>query len=303
LKAVAGVDKGALAEASRGCPWACEYCAKGPVRSAYSRRRLEFIKSEIRQLKKLGYNYAFFIDETFNLNSEALTALLETLKVEDMRFGFQGRADLVDEQMANYLAASGCVYAELGIDLIDDSVARNAGRRQRRVNAERGLKLCQAAIPIVRFNRLNARTYDFSRLYPQHQEFDWSTPADPVFPYPGAPFGERLMAAYGRTGFDWEFAERYSWWLRHEVRMQRAGVPYTDDVLAEMKDSFLNLSRSTALYLARVVEDQPVMSDFYIQNRTVLGHGGRLDLHHTGKERRGTPPASPGISDSDGEST
>lgn len=273
---------GLLMEASRGCPWSCAYCAKGPVRDAYTRRSLPALENELLQAKNAGYEYVFFIDETFNITSPHFYELLNLLRRSGLKFGFQGRPDLISAEIASDLAAAGCVYVELGIDVAEEELSRQVGRRQSLGSAEAGLEACRSNIPIVRFNRLNFTTLDYKALYPSLSTQDWNVPVDPVYPYPGSPLGEALMRMYGFDSYDWEFAQQYVWWLRIEVSIQRQSVTVDENVVEQLKNFFLTLSRDAARSVAEIVK--PFMDGSHIQelNKSIGGVGGGLHIDNTG---------------------
>jgi B12-binding domain/radical SAM domain protein of rhizo-twelve system len=77
-------------EASRGCPYACTFCAKIDFRDRYRRRRLDLLLAEIDALIRQGVGYLYFIDEIFLPQRP----LLEALCRRDVQFGIQTRIDL-----------------------------------------------------------------------------------------------------------------------------------------------------------------------------------------------------------------
>lgn len=266
-------QRGLLLEASRGCPWSCAYCAKAPVRDKFGRRPHHRLQVEIEQASRIGADYVFFIDETFNIDSPGLRQLLELLRGKDLRFGFQGRPDLIDEEMAAQLGDAGCVYVELGIDTVSDTLSSGIGRRQALQRAYEGLQACRDRIPLVRFNRLNLQTSDYLEMLGSAQE-DWEYPPDPAFPYPGARLGELVMQKYGYDTFDWDFARRYSWWLRIEVFLQRNLPTIGPGDVRNLQRAFLELAEPTASALA-VALHSPVQSpaEFYALNKIVMRKG------------------------------
>lgn len=252
-----------LAETSRGCPYRCDYCFKAPLRDRFARRPLRGLCDEWRQFDEAGVQYVFFIDETFNLTDEKFWPLLHSLSRTGFRFGCQARPDLITDEIAIALADAGCVYVECGIDTADPEVSSIVNRRLQVKKAWAGIESLAQHIPVVRYNRLNLRTADYSRaLGTTSAEVDWSVPPDPAFPYPNTRLGELIMRTYGKREFSWEFAEKYSWWLRLEVAIQRkAGllsrVPW---LLETLQASFLELP-STLVYLVcqwlNSVKDSP----------------------------------------------
>ena len=264
-----------LIEFSRGCPWSCSYCAKVPVRDKFERRPLGRVLEELQALEAAGVDYVFFIDETFNLPGNEFDELLNALSALSLSYGFQGRPDLITPRLAERLAKSGCVYAELGIDVALNDVSNEIGRKQKMSSAQLGISLLSELVPIVRFNRLNLQTLDYrERLgYPYQQ--GWSYPPDPTFPYPGSPLGDEWSKWYGSdTGeFDWESAERYGWWLRLEVMMQRSGHCPPDGELRVLMNKFLNMEPAHQREVASRFNNVSAPIEFQRENLSVLGNG------------------------------
>lgn len=282
-RSVFGHDaRGLLLESTRGCPWSCAYCAKGPVRDRYERRPLELISQELSTAVSLGYSYVFFVDETFNIPSDHLKAVLNLIRKSGLKFGFQGRPDLVTVDGARELAEAGCVYVELGVDVVGDLLSKDMGRRQKLNSAEGGLEACRNAIPVVRFNRLNMSTLDYVDMYPHDTSLTWDIPVDPIYPYPGSPLGEALMKHYSRGTFDWEFAEQYSWWLRIEVELQRSQPGLPAEIVRELQRNFLGMHKNVAAALVGLLPVGDTVGGIHELNKSVRGVGGKLNVRHSG---------------------
>jgi anaerobic magnesium-protoporphyrin IX monomethyl ester cyclase len=276
-QALGYLSSGALAEASRGCPWSCPYCSKGPVRDRYERRTIESIRREIECAVEVGFDYVFFIDETFNIPSDHLASVLDLIAETPLQFGFQGRPDLVTEAWAERMAAAGCVYSELGVDLVGVPEGAAAGRRQRLDHAERGLDVARQYFDVVRYNRLNATTLDYVDFFGD-PDIDWAQPADPIYPYPETVVGRLLMSRYGYIDFDWRFAETYSWWLRIEVFLQRSAPLLPRGSVESLRDIFLTLPDSAAEQLAEALEGVQNAQQILNSNKSIGGIGGELQL-------------------------
>jgi radical SAM superfamily enzyme YgiQ (UPF0313 family) len=103
---------GAEVEASRGCPYACTFCAKLDFRDRYRRRRLDLLLAEIDALIRQGVGYLYFIGEIFLPQRP----LLEALCQRDVRFGVQTRIDLWKPEMLDLLGEVGRVSVEAGVE-------------------------------------------------------------------------------------------------------------------------------------------------------------------------------------------
>jgi hypothetical protein len=239
------------------------------------------IANEIRQAEQSGYHYVFFIDETFNIESDHLDQLLQVLRGSSLTFGFQGRPDLMTEDLVKKLAEAGCVYAEFGVDVADAPLSRLVGRTQSRDRAETGLQIARSGIAVVRYNRLNFSTLDYSEMFPNLGGGSWDVPVDPIYPYPGTAVGDGVMARYGYPTFSWTFAQKYVWWLRMEVGLQRLAPGLTDGALRSLSDCFLALENTDAAVIARML--YPTVRDWSIHslNKAIDGDGGELHISNT----------------------
>ena len=121
-------------EASRGCPFACEFCLSSldiPVRQA----PLPALLEELQKLLDRGVRQFKFVDRTFNLNLQVSKALLEFF-LERHRSGlffhFEMIPDRLPEALREIIARfpAGALQFEVGIQSFNDDVCRLISRRQ-----------------------------------------------------------------------------------------------------------------------------------------------------------------------------
>lgn len=274
LSSLGKLSPSLLMETSKGCPYNCGYCFKSPLRDNFQRRAVLSIKQELEQAKSLGIKYIFFIDEIFNLPDKDFLPTLDCIAKFDIKFGFQGRPDLITQEIAQRLANSGCVYVELGFDAASTDISNNIKRSQKFEKAKEGLDICHNFIPIVRYNRLNFSTWDYSvRLKISDDSKDWDCPADPVYPYPNTDIGSKLMKLYGHQEYSWEFAERYVRWLRIEVGLQRDNT-YLQELgtdIPTLQKKFLQMDEDSMVELCKSLNDFETDYSFHISNRLIGG--------------------------------
>jgi anaerobic magnesium-protoporphyrin IX monomethyl ester cyclase len=200
-------------EASRGCPYACTFCAKDNFRDRYRRRPLGVILEELDALIRQGVRYVYFIDEIFLPNRE----LLAELAVRDVRFGVQTRIDLWKPEMLDALGAAGCVSIEAGVESVSD-----AGRRlldkdcrltteqltERLVHAKRSIAFVQASL-------LDSLADDPQGVEQWRQTLltqgVWANEPVPMYPYPGSPDYTRL----------WGTPDEQAWERAHEHYLEQ----------------------------------------------------------------------------------
>ena len=121
-------------EASRGCPFTCEFCLSSldiPVRAF----ALEPFLAELDALMARGAMQFKFVDRTFNLHLPTSRAILQFF-LDRWRDGmfvhFEMVPDRLPEQLRELISQfpAGGVQLEVGIQTFDDVTSKNISRRQ-----------------------------------------------------------------------------------------------------------------------------------------------------------------------------
>ena len=121
-------------EASRGCPFTCEFCLSSldvPVRQA----PLESFLQQLQRLHQRGVRHFKFVDRTFNLNLQVARAILgcfAALPQDGLLLHFEMVPDRLPDGLRDLIAgfAPGVLQFEVGIQTFDAEVARRIARRQ-----------------------------------------------------------------------------------------------------------------------------------------------------------------------------
>lgn len=199
---------GAEMETSRGCPYACSFCAKDNFRNKYRKRPLPVILEELDGLIAEGATYVYFVDEIFLPNKD----LLEALKTREIQFGVQTRIDLWDFDMLQLLGEAGCVSIEAGVESITEE-----GRAELNKNCKMStdsmterLVYARKYVPFVQGNLIEAGTDEMQAVEDWRAHLlkhgVWANKPVPLFPYPGSP-------DYTRR---WGVADDMAWERAHE---------------------------------------------------------------------------------------
>lgn len=200
---------GAEVEASRGCPYACTFCAKIDFRDHYRRRRLDLLLDEIDGLIAQGARYLYFIDEIFLPQRPLLEAMAE----RDVQFGVQTRIDLWKPEMLDLLGRAGCVSVEAGVESLTQE-GRDALAKKCRLDTDALAALlirARRTIPFVQANLIEADADDPDAIAAWRERLQrqgvWANDPVPLFPYPSSPDYRRL---WGEPDDDaWERAHEY----------------------------------------------------------------------------------------------
>jgi B12-binding domain/radical SAM domain protein of rhizo-twelve system len=199
---------GAEVEASRGCPYACTFCAKLDFRDRYRRRRLDLLLAEIDGLIAQGVGYIYFIDEIFLPQRP----LLEALSERDVRFGVQTRIDLWKPELIDLLGAAGCVSIEAGVESLTPEGRAVLDKKCRLSTEELTALLLRARrrVPFVQANLIKSDGDDASMIADWRARLQrdrvWANDPVPLFPYPSSPDYRRL----------WGEPDEQAWERAHE---------------------------------------------------------------------------------------
>lgn len=105
---------------TRGCPYACVFCAAFSVWGRRVRyRSAKRIVDEILLLKeKWGIDAFFFYDDTFTLRREHVKAVCDELleRRVGLYWGCQTRVNHVDEERLKWMQRAGCIQLEFGVE-------------------------------------------------------------------------------------------------------------------------------------------------------------------------------------------
>ncbi len=121
-------------EASRGCPYKCEYCLSS-LDTIVRSFPLEKFLADMDDLIRRGARQFKFVDRTFNLSPKTSQAIL-TFFLERMHHGLFMHFELVPDRLPQELKElikqfpAGALQFEVGIQTWNPEVAKNVSRRQ-----------------------------------------------------------------------------------------------------------------------------------------------------------------------------
>jgi radical SAM superfamily enzyme YgiQ (UPF0313 family) len=131
-------------EASRGCPFECEFCLSSldiPVRNA----ALDKFLAAMQRLLDRGVRQFKFVDRTFNLNLKTSSAILEFF-LERHRPGLFVHFEMIPDRLPEALRGPirkfppGALQFEVGVQTFNEEVAKLISRRQDNAKVEENLR-------------------------------------------------------------------------------------------------------------------------------------------------------------------
>lgn len=207
-----GNGRGAELEATRGCPWACDFCNKTLFRNRLRQRRADDVLAEAEALARAGFDYVYFIDEIFGCG-RGRAAFLRAWEELPLAIGLQTRIDLWDEDSLAALGRAHCISMECGIESITPQ-GREQWRKGCRLSTERiAALLCHARrhIPWVQANLIAAEDEDLAAVEAWRQALlaqgVWVSKPVPAYPFPGSPLYAKLFGP--PDGQAWERAHTH----------------------------------------------------------------------------------------------
>ena len=121
-------------EASRGCPFKCEFCLSSLDKTAWP-FQLDLFLEEMRQLYDRGVRHFKFVDRTFNLNVKVSRRILDFF-LDRMTDGLFVHFELIPDHLPDALKDSiakfpaGSLQFEIGIQTLNPEVQKHISRKQ-----------------------------------------------------------------------------------------------------------------------------------------------------------------------------
>lgn len=119
--------------ASRGCPYACNFCPYPVGQGAPFRpRAVAAVVDEMTALvRDHGVRNILFRDPTFTLDMGRAKTLCRAIAAAKLpvQWGIETRLDRLDDELVDLLAAAGCAFVTVGLDPVDPNTRRASHRK------------------------------------------------------------------------------------------------------------------------------------------------------------------------------
>jgi radical SAM superfamily enzyme YgiQ (UPF0313 family) len=212
-----------LLQFSRGCRFACNFCAVSTFfdKTHYCRD----VNEVVQEIEAAGRQLLFFVDDNILSNFEAAKALFRALIPLKVHWVSQGSIDMTqDLELMDLMVKSGCIGLVVGFESISPQSLR---WMKKSPNFVGGFKAYAPQLEIIRDYGLQlwaaftlGHDYDTRESIEQTLAFamenKFSLAAFNILaPYPGTPLYQKLQAE-GRLLYDGK------WWLHPEYRFNYA---------------------------------------------------------------------------------
>ena len=140
-------------EASRGCPFKCEFCLSALDKTAWPFEQERFL-AELKALYERGARHFRFVDRTFNLKVAASLAILDFF-LERLSDDLFIHFELIPDHLPEKLKAAilrfpqGRLHFEVGIQTWDEAVQARISRKQDNALAEANLRWLREESPAL----------------------------------------------------------------------------------------------------------------------------------------------------------
>lgn len=195
----------ALLEASRGCPYSCNFCNLSMFDDGYRKRNSAKFLAELDDLVEVqGCRSLYIFDLEFTINKKIVKEVCAHLIAKDYkgRYGFrwacQTRADSVKPAILAMMKESGCELIHFGVEAGNEEILANTKKKIKKEKISEGIADTRTAgIKTAAFFIFGhegeteshyGETLDFAlSLNPTYASFH------PMLPFPGSPtFSEKF---------------------------------------------------------------------------------------------------------------
>jgi len=132
--------------ASRGCPFNCVHCYRGPSGGRrYRKRSVENVLEEIRRLHtRHGIGSFRFVDDMFTVDMDRTREFCDALRAESFHvfWNCQTRVASVDLDLLKKMKRAGCTCVALGIESGSDYIREKLRKKTTKEEIRRAFRYC-----------------------------------------------------------------------------------------------------------------------------------------------------------------
>ena len=198
---------------SRGCPYQCIFCYRGPAAGKVFRGRSpEGVVEEIEQLqKRFGIDHVVFVDDIFTLDKGRAGAICELLidRTPSLSWRCQTRADCLDESLLDKMKRARCVNVSMGVESGNEAILAATGKRITKEQIRRAFRMAREAGVGTAASLIIGLPGDTRETV--QETIDFAMELDPesasfyaAMPYPGTDLAKMVVERGGTLPATWE---------------------------------------------------------------------------------------------------
>jgi len=187
-------------EATRGCPYNCDYCSISNSKIGWNIFRKKPIENVIKEIQSIPQKNLIFCDTSFTVDVEYTKLLFKELKSLDKKFMCYGNTHILnkDDNLLELAREAGCYIWNIGFESISqealDSVGKNTNRVDEYFSVVKKIKDHGMGIIGQFMFGFDTDTVDiFDETIDMVNTLDIDIPSFNILtPFPGTPLFERL---------------------------------------------------------------------------------------------------------------
>lgn len=135
---------------SRGCPFACSFCASSQIWNRKWRPRSpKNIIEEIKYIiKEIGTYPIDFHDDSFNIDLKRVEAFCDEFMASNLKvpWAVRGiRADKITEHIVEKMRTAGCTHLAIGVESANPQILERIGKKETPEQIANGIKILRSA--------------------------------------------------------------------------------------------------------------------------------------------------------------
>lgn len=131
----------------RGCPFGCIFCTADKYYGRKPRLRSpENVADEIEEIvKKHNITHIGMWSDTFTFDKKQVIGISKEIIKRNLKLNWfsNSRVDTIDEEMAKYMALSGCKAITFGVESLDESILKAAKKKITIKQVKQAVEICK----------------------------------------------------------------------------------------------------------------------------------------------------------------
>jgi radical SAM superfamily enzyme YgiQ (UPF0313 family) len=199
-----------IIEATRGCPYKCDFCQESNVQSG-SNFQVRPINEIIDEIKKIPQKFLFFCDASLTIDTDFTKELFKKMKPLNKKFICEGNADVLskDQELLKLAYKAGCIEWTVGFESFTQETLDNINKKTNTINEFKQVvsnihknKMAILGNFIFGFEQDTPDIFKQTRENIKKIGLD-STRFAILTPYPGTPLFEKMKKESRIITYDW----------------------------------------------------------------------------------------------------